>query len=587
MKHCFIISENCEFLTETKKLVNKTDCYTPTVTVKLDNNAYVKRLAAFEYITEKFNKLAAQDLRESVVIVDEYFDNSKADVAEILGGDNHPEQLYAMLVLAYPELRFAFVNGVCGQQSITELLEGNCEPFAPIFDECGLRNAIRNTVNVRGKETLSIPMRDLSARVIEDEHAYAYFHGYIAYKRGYKTKLFTCLDHLEKEKKSVSGSINLQIQDISLSFVDKDSNIKLSSFDERHEKFPFLRKENSKAEIDCVITIGNGNFENIPAGAKKINKPTKGMYHIIKKLELNEFGYRSDRVNDGSNKHSAPGIVVFLAERMILRSQATLDSAKDVQTAIQSATIALDAKELLNGLTPTIAFQALILQHKAEVTAECLFAGTEYNIELGKRFGDIKRETTAISEIFSNAQQEKVSLNVQLSIVELLSGIYSSHRQFEEELQCLAEARKLHREIKIREGKDLKSHYHYVKLFYHGIVTGTFNFAFRGVVNFVKVILAIQITFGFIYFVLFRSVNYSSFRFSLDSDDIRQTAEDFILSLVAATKYFFTSETSNSFEMVFQMHEFLGDIILAFQGFLSLASVSTLMAMIFLRTSRR
>ncbi|MDQ7052311.1 MAG: hypothetical protein Q9P14_05270 [candidate division KSB1 bacterium] len=114
--------------------------------------------------------------------------------------------------------------------------------------------------------------------------------------------------------------------------------------------------------------------------------------------------------------------------------------------------MALEGKELLGNKTPTSALRALAIQHDAEITAESMFYGIEYNINVKERFREIEREVKSISRWFHRSSRKRSELNARLTIIENLAKRFRDLNQFEEEQQCLAEARKLRFEFWMRQG---------------------------------------------------------------------------------------------------------------------------------------
>lgn len=664
MIHCFIISTSDKFIEESTQFIGK-NTYFKQISIKLkDKEDYIESISLFQYVTSFFTSITPSDLRESVVIIDEFFHAAKSKPIDI---NNTSDNFYARLILGFPELEFVFLNSTeNGTKSIIDWLENEKviggkknKSYVSIFDYTGIRNTLRRNINIKNDVSQNIlPIRSKKARIIEDELSYAYFHGYIAYKRNHLSKLYTTLNHLDQEIGS-SETVNLQLQDLSLGFIDKREDEPISDITDRYSTFAFLdiNKDRAFENNDFFITVGNGTsnskkaslqinndfyeivnkanpkkkyltlepkgeknhyiFTNSKQGnqaemcsicgmeisspndlvkkAKVLYKPTKGIYDIEEKLALGKWPFYNppklkssihrvrgvveieESPNEDPNleaeqvysNHSAAGILTFLAEQLILRAQNILDSAKNVVDAIHAATLALEAKELLNGLTPTLALQAFALQQKAEVTAECLFTGTEYNIKLSERFIDINEEVAYIVQQFSSKLRKKTLLNTQLSIIESLSGIYSNHRQFEEEIECLNKARKLSLslmsiKLKIPKIKD----------------------SLDSVRNFAVLIFLLQIVFGFIYF-LFLKWPLKNLTLSTNLNDWGRDSKIFIVSIISATKYFFTSDTSKQFEPIFKQYEPYSTLLLGFQGFCTLTSISILMALLYLKISRK
>ncbi len=573
MAYCFIISSNIDFVNSTEKFVDKHSYYTP-LKFLLRKDVYANAIESYKCLSEKFSAISFSDLREAVVLLDEYFNihNCNAIQHEV-----NVDIFWGRMIVSFPELEFIFLNRTLeGSRTVVDWIENETKSnkdvaFLPLFDFNGVRKDIRKNCKKGLQERIG------SARIIEDEVSYAFFHAYIAYKHNHRSKLYTTLNHLNQDKE-LKPHVDLQIQDLSLGFVDKREDLHLQDLEQRYKEYNFLNCVNK--EKDFLITVG-GKDECKQCGiethtlkykVEPIYKPTRGMYDISRKLNLDN---PVPIEIDDNNGHSAPGILALIAENLINRAQQILDSTKQVKDAIHAATLALEAKELLNGLTPTLALQAFTLQQKAEVMAECLFVGTEYNIDLEPRFTEIEKEVKFISERFAKTEQKRVQLNTQLIIAEILSGVYNSYKQFEEELECLNKARSLNFKLK----EKIKG-----KTFVRPLLR--LGWVMDSVRNFVIFLSLMQVVFAFFYY-LFLKCYQKTWIWDFTWSGISSEIKTILVSILASIKYFFTTETSGIFVNVFEQNELLGNMIRGFQGLCSLSSLSIFMAMIYLRISRK
>ena len=642
MKYCILISDCDTFLEETKCFIQSYTYY-KTVEIKLRKDSFGDSRNLLSYISSKVDEIHQSDLRESVILINDIFNIQRSNAVSIpCDSDN----FYGILILAFPELEFVFLNEI-GSNGLISWLKNEKAlkhfSFSPLFDYSGIRATLKNNTNA------GLNSRNERARIVEDEQSFSYFHGYIAYKRGFLSKLYTSISHLDQDREN-NATVQLQIQDLNLGFVDKRQDNHISDLWQRYTAYPFLKNtvhfqnsfvvsvgrnvsHNSEAKIklcvdckyrevvgrssgnsivlrsnhaekrgeyiyindnpddsgiacgSCGLKIGHNVSLNSTPVARLIYKPTKGIFHIVSKdmLDLEVWPSSCDSIDfkDDFGGHSAEGIFGLIAETLIFRAQAILDNTKQVSDAIHAATLAMEAKELLNGLSPTLALQAYILQQEAEVTAECLFAGTEYNIELEARFKEIESEVTFITKRFSSKLQRRTCLNAQLSIIQSLSGIYNTYKQFEEELMCLNKARKYSYEISILLASNNK-----FKKYTKNTVFWLLDSSLSSIWIFFRTILLIQLVYGFVYFI-FAKWSANSLHISSDWDLWISDIEFYFTSLLSASKYFFTTETSEIFSKPFKDHPNLSSIILGSQGFLSISSVSVLMAMVVLRISRK
>ncbi|RMG39050.1 MAG: hypothetical protein D6732_04565 [Methanobacteriota archaeon] len=454
---------------------------------------YRNPIGLFKAIEKHFKAVSPYVLRNSVVVVDEVIAPRYLDP---LSSSSSAEQFYALLVLGFPELQFVFLNSLgltnpsnrcmCFPTWIERVRseeQPNGIQECQLFDPYRIREKIRKNIwkNSENKKALPFPERENHALSIDDENSFSLFNGYAAFKAGYTCRVVNTLGQLnalqsEKAEESENGeepengdkvenlvSFALQLEDLYLNFPDHPSkNVNLPKLEERDKAFPFLEKNDSKKRYLFTVRPSDIDEANKKRISNAITKPTNGFYDLLKKAvpidseesELSHYkSFRDGWLNsirgslgaaegEGSN-HSVPGRLLFIAERLLDRAEKILDQSVNVPDAIHAATLALEAKELLGGHVPTVALRALSLQHQAEITAESLFFGVEYSLELKERFEDIEAETAVISSWYSDTVRDKQLLNAQLSIVEQLGKRFSALKQFEEEQICLEKGRNL------------------------------------------------------------------------------------------------------------------------------------------------
>jgi hypothetical protein len=136
-----------------------------------------------------------------------------------------------------------------------------------------------------------------------------------------------------------------------------------------------------------------------------------------------------------------------IAQRLMKRAEHIAQHARSIQKAVYGAALALDAKEYLGHKTPTTSLEALALQHKLEVTAECMFYGVVYNLNVKKRLKEIRREVHSIGNWLEKKTRKRSELDAMVGIVGELVLSFREHYQFDEEQYCLNRLRRLHRGI--------------------------------------------------------------------------------------------------------------------------------------------
>jgi len=481
MSYCFIISNRKPFQITLGKIIKDETLYAPLCIplspeqkhykgTELAN--YENPVGLFKYIEEQLDAIPTSKLRSSVVVVDELISRDFLDPLTTRSG---PQQFYAMLMLAFPELQFVFLNttGLPSERMylLNWLKKAKSRERSKNFQECqlfdpyGIREQIKSKLYVNEEHKNAPPAfeRDKKALSIEEEFSYALYNGYAAYKSGYTCTVVNSLGHLEVIKDLPNNKFALQYEDLYLNFYDRtDKDDGLSSLKKRDNGFSFLKKADGKKRFLVSVAHSKLKKEDRDLVTDVIPKPGRGIYHLLKQSkttcfcenELKKFKKRRkewlDKIKESKGKsknesknHSAPGCLMVVAESLLHRAKNLLDHNADVPDAIHSATLALEAKELLGCHTPTLAVQALTIQHLAEITAESAFFGVEYSLQLEDRFEDIKAEAKTIAIWFSPYIITKQQLNIRLSIIEQLAKKFNGFNQFEEEKKCLHKARGL------------------------------------------------------------------------------------------------------------------------------------------------
>jgi hypothetical protein len=151
-----------------------------------------------------------------------------------------------------------------------------------------------------------------------------------------------------------------------------------------------------------------------------------------------------------SGGHSAPGLLLLVAETLIERAERIIDNVRNVKDAVRGAVLATSALELLGPRTPTTARDALELKHRFEVLAECQFGGIEYNLQLEERFDEIRTETRLLGAWYGRRAREVAVLNAELAILSRLVTIFRDYNEFDEEDKTLQRVRSVQRGIWLR-----------------------------------------------------------------------------------------------------------------------------------------
>jgi hypothetical protein len=451
------------------------------------------------------NKLS-QGNQIPVVLVDRI----QTDDMSAVGSANGWNRLVTLLILAFPEVRWVFgVSSGVSKPSGWEGRHGLASLFGPLFDPLfdglGLRAHIRELTAKTSHQTSSgkpqqvaplIPQRSTWAVALDDEPVYAYLHGYIAYRYGFRAfpvHTQALGDHLLK----ASGvecpwrldRPELTLEDFYLGFPDKTPDQSLSSLKARNDYWKRLKDAEQRNFISSGHGRGDGGYvgrENRAIlselrlqgrGGRQAAKPIPGIFALWQELKLD----RSLRNRDDQGKlyrgtapgffwppderrldhdanveamgHSAPGLLLLVAECLVSRAEALLESAHTVKDAVRGAVLATDALELLGPMTPTTARDALELKHRFEALAECQFGGVQYNLQLDDRFAEIQRDMRMLGRWYGPAARQAALTSGELTIVSRLMTIYDQHEEIDEAEVCRQRIRTLHRKVWFRQNR--------------------------------------------------------------------------------------------------------------------------------------
>jgi hypothetical protein len=415
-----------------------------------------------------------------------------------LGIDAHPAfpeseiagRLAGMLTLAFPEVRWVFASSPDMSDADGGALSK--PDGVPLFDPLGRRALVRKDIKTdlgTAKDADYLCVRERSAAAIDEELAYSFLTGYLAYRLTYNTHM-VCT---EAEMKRVFGfrdargqkidvicrpapHVKLTFEDLFLGFPDhtdhsrtKDGKVEclhFSNLENRDWYFPGLREVTRRV----FVTAGHGHYDARDANgaylrkrklesevlSRTVCKPVAGVYSVLKrarllsdymKLRRDEWKTaKAHKVEGGQTGHSASGRLLLIADSLIGRAEKLFDEARSVPDCIYAATLALEAQELLGYRTPTTSLEAITLRHKLEVKAECMFQGMEYNIAVKDRFWEIHGEVDAVSRWFNPATRERSALNAEMSIVTEVMRIFHEFGQYDEEQECMKHFRKLNRQ---------------------------------------------------------------------------------------------------------------------------------------------
>jgi hypothetical protein len=228
--------------------------------------------------------------------------------------------------------------------------------------------------------------------------------------------------------------------------------------------------------------------------------------------------------------------------------------------------LALDAKELLGGRTPTLALRAIALQHEAEVAAESLFLGVQHNLDVRQRLEDIRSEVEFCSKWVHPSQRTRSVLNARLFIAEQLAKRYRDRNQIEEEAACLAEARKLRFDFWVRERSLRWLFWPFLRYI---------AFSLSSISRFIAVVVGWTVFFGASYYFLGLVAHKPSL--------------GFWDAAISSTRLFFSGNAAADWETLRQGYGWavLWKGWITFQSIVSFANLGLLLSHLYMLVSRR
>jgi hypothetical protein len=557
------------------------------------------------------------------------------DDLELLHESQHPSASVAgLLVLAFPEIHWLLRTPYAhsdpfltqahiwtGGQSIEDAVSYHSHGFLSLFDPAGLRQLLRRcllAVEDRRRQDLdAIPyyIRREVAAVIDEEHAYAYFSALAAFRSGYRPLPVTSWWSMERWLADAGEGQPpdpvISIEDIYLNFADRpktfDRDGEVRSFPDGARPSPGLSQlafrdslcgKLSRVKRRVFLTVGhqrgsgrrdvwaiNKDYLSLyPYKVRWVLKPVAGLYRFMRDAGLSGHLPRHARAVDGlvdpasvteaeDLPHSAPGRLLMVAERLLERASLLLDAEPSLVDAVHATVLAIEAKELLRYQTPTTTLEAIALQHEAEAVAESLFLGVEYNLDVEQRFREIESEVKATSTWFHRSRSKRSALNAQLTIVERLASRFRSLNQIEEEMSCLARARRLRFDFWIRERPWPWRWAMWLPLRY-------LAFALSSLPRFMLSVVAWVFVFGLVYYCLAGWTH----------DKWEQSFEKVLESLAASAFFTFTLQPADGWSKVIEasVHRTaLWNCLLAFQGAISFTNLGLLLSHLYMIVSRR
>jgi hypothetical protein len=555
------------------------------------------------WIEEQAEQCGGPNALREIAIYTQAYDRAAEDwddIRPLAASDGAPQMaLVWMLVLAFPEVHWVFQSGyrhpdverfpdvhildVTGE--MTSLRTLHLSGFTALFDPAGLRELMRRNLREELAEARAacdyLPVRHAEAVVLDEEPDYAYFMAYLPYRSGFRSWAISSLA-LMRWRLSDPSPVAIAIEDIYLSFPDRALDDGLSNLEDRHRCYVGL----AHAQHRVVVTVGDrsisrptpewrANIRYLRQAARSFRvlyKPITGVFETCEKAAIRKELVWPPPINvrgSDPHDHSAPGRLFAVAQLLVARSRKLLAAATSVRDAIHAAVLAIDAKELLGGRTPTVAFEAIALQQEAEVVAESLFVGVQHNLDVKRRLQDIAEEVEYVSLWVDRRYRKRSALNARLAIVEQLARRYRDLGQIEEEIACLGEARRLRVDFWVAEKP-----YRWLAW----PLLRYFAFALASLGRFVGVVVAWILFFGLSYYLI-----------GLAAGKAPLSLADAMLS---ATRAFVTADVADRWKYLLESgglsgREMFWKAWLTFQGVVSFTNLGLLISHLYMIAARR
>jgi hypothetical protein len=453
--------------------------------------------------SELFDKVEAiepQRLRDAFIIVCDL-----SDVDLIPWSVRHlgmsETGLAAALLLSFPEPYFVFVGcrppelsaSTEGPSSIklapvlwhhfvswpqlirlVELLRVHNAGFRTVFDPTGIRTWLKSIL--LGEDAQSKPLGSVyyertrdrlqqSAVAADEESSFLYLNGYGSYKAGFRTWLINSDSEFNRILPATGRHPSCKVPQMKMILSDWDLAFADHEGDSR-PNYLMGRAEISDDQKLVLITSFAGRVEAFVQSLRKgrktssngstaadvlvVPKPYPGIYSLLRQIgakekEPNQEGNQTATLSQemDSDNHSLPFARRIVVERLIKRAT-RLGGNKPacVEDAIHVALLALEAKEVLGALSLTTYYEALALQHEAEVSAEVSCFGTAAQLDAEIRLEHLRDETQAVVNFQSARGDDATSiensrLNFLVRLSNRLRSCFGDNEQIGAAEQCL------------------------------------------------------------------------------------------------------------------------------------------------------
>jgi hypothetical protein len=410
--------------------------------------------SCFADLSQQIEEMAPERLRHAVLLLDATQETTK--IWNV--GKQSPLGVAAHMVLAYPEIYPIFV--LSDEQVQEEprpkstftsqayhfisrdrlhdalpLIAKHASGFRTLFDPTGIRSETRRHLFQQtgihsAYEEFSKARSQQQAVVADEEVSFVYLNAYAAYSSAYGTWLATSKRefsrllgrHREASSFPVPQEFAVAISDWKLVYADDSGSVSDGDKASAEADLLLIEREGAldRPTVRSLIIVTSfpdevAKPENYSSDWEKrlikLAKPYGGLFRLIgrklpdrtsplgdsRRIAFAETSRTSPQDREQSSQHSAPYQCSVIASRLLHRWHDVMESAdRETEAFVHAAVLAGDAKEILGGMSQTMAYEALACQNESEVQAEVSFLGVSSDLDVITRLKVLEAEAAVI-----------------------------------------------------------------------------------------------------------------------------------------------------------------------------------------------
>jgi hypothetical protein len=393
----------------------------------------------------------------------------------------------AQLFLSYPEVYFVFVGE---SERAAPLWSGDAAKyhfvsldklsdvvtmvylhgygFRTHFDPTGARAELKHQLLAQsqvGEGRVYVPFSQSRtehlAVIADEENAFVYLNGLVAYKAGFRCWLLSTESEFRRvlfgdrrcgPSLIAPSNVELVVADWNLAYPDHQGELPTDSL---ILEVTFSAEQQLLLITSYVEAAQDALWRRVRGRA--FLKPYPGLFHLISTADDRRDNVVSERhaavwlevraqgtevkasiFSTGFPPHSAPYSRAVIASRLLQRARKLSDaSPTEAESAVQQALLAMEAKELLGGLSRTTFLEALALQNEAEVRAEVCFFGMSAQIDARARLDMLENETLLAISRTTDRNETLSRMNCLLRVAGSLRASYARQEQIRAAEECL------------------------------------------------------------------------------------------------------------------------------------------------------